>query len=194
MQVYGPQGLGKLEMGGHPRRLSQEQDPALALQQAQQQSREAGQNLQQQDLPAEKEVTQDSVGQTVIQLQQGQAVAQDRTQQQQQDVLIQQGNQQQQQQQPLDEQPKVLQGQQAAQQGQQAAGRGDAKADPVTHSVPIKKPDCFAAFNPPTVAEYQEVTSPLNLDIGTGLVLVLLSIACLTYVCTTVALQTWCSP
>lgn len=156
--MYGPQGLGKLEMGGHPRSLSQEQDAALALQQAQQQSREAGQNLQQQDLPAGKEVTQDSVGQTVIQLQQGQEAAQDRTQQQQQDVLIQQGNQQQ----PLDEQPKVLQGQQAAQQGQQAAGRVDPKADPVTHSVPIKKPDCFAAFNPPTVAEYQEVTLPLN--------------------------------
>lgn len=182
-KVYGPKGLGKLEMGGHPRRLHQDQDAALALQQAQQRSREARQgSLQQQGAvqQADPQHQQELVKQTVIQLPQKEGLQ--LKDEQQLEAASRQGSQQEGKHQlgSVDQRGIATQtipelgksSEQGSQQQQQQhlsqvhsqqavpdRGKLQARTDLVSENAPSKKADCFAAFNPPTVEEYQEVST-----------------------------------
>lgn len=143
--MYGPKGLGKLSAGGHPRRLTQQDQPQNV-----QNSLQTATHKAQVEPNRQPEVQQQQqVGSSNETRTPAQVVAQDLNQvsaeQTSKDELSQaQRSQEQHSQQQVK--------QQFSDGAQGAAGQA-------TQAVPIKKADCFATFNPPTVEEYQEVWS-----------------------------------
>ena len=130
--MYGPKGLGKLSAGGHPRHLAQDYQN-----QQQKGVSDIPKMQQRQDAePVDKTSDNQKELHTQDQVVHG-TISQDQLSQV-------QRSQEQHTQQQVKEQfsDGVAKG---------AAGGGQAEA------VPIRKADCFATFNPPTVQEYQEV-------------------------------------
>lgn len=132
--MYGPKGLGKLSAGGHPRHLAQD----YQNQNQQQKGVHDIPKMQQRQDAEPVDNTSDNQKElhTQDQVVQG-AISQDQLSQV-------QRSQEQHTQQQVKEQfsDGVAKG---------VAGGAQAEA------VPIRKADCFATFNPPTVQEYQEV-------------------------------------
>ena len=129
--MYGPKGLGKLSAGGHPRHLAQAQQGRLETQ-PQNGVNDVPHTQQHQDT---EPVNGSSVNHEELhsqdQVKQG-TFSQDQLSQ------VQRSQEQHSQ-------------QQVKEQFSDGGAKGQAQA------VPIRKADCFATFNPPTVQEYQEV-------------------------------------
>ena len=117
-QVYGPDGLGKLSAGGHPRHLSQitEAQPKVQTGVNDAPTLQQQQHQQQQQVLSQNKAVQGGAAQH--QLNQEQRSQEQHSQQQ------------------------------VKEQFSDGAKGGDGQA----------QQDCFAAFNPPTVPEYQEVS------------------------------------
>ena len=144
--MYGPNGLGKLSAGGHPRRLAQQDQPQNAQTGIQDQPQKGAQvepnrqpQVQQQqqqwdNRPDETQTPAEVVAQD--QISEGQ-ISQDQLSQ------VKRSQEQHSQQQVKEQFSDGSQG---------AAGEA-------AQAVPIRKADCFATFNPPSVDEYQEVAA-----------------------------------
>ncbi|KAL3139931.1 hypothetical protein ABBQ38_004221 [Trebouxia sp. C0009 RCD-2024] len=151
-EVYGPNDLGKLTAGGHPRKLAQQQ-PQHEQNGAQMGSQNGvqakpntkPQGQQQQQQPQDKNPDEETPASAQVvpqnQVSHGQISKE-----------------------------QLSQVQRSQEQHSQAAGQGGLKeqgmgggsqiegtADLAAQAVPIRRADCFADFNPPTVEQYQEV-------------------------------------
>ena len=136
--MYGPKGLGKLSAGGHPRRLAQQ-----------------GQSQHGQDSILQNESQDEPNRQPQAQQQQHGSPDQTQTPEQ---VAVQDQNSQRQVSKDQLSQTQLSQEQHSQQQVHEQFSEGaKGTAAEGTQAVPIRKADCFAAFNPPTVEEYQEV-------------------------------------
>lgn len=161
-QVYGPNDLGKLTAGGHPRKLAQQQ-PQHEQNGAQMGSQNGvqakpntkPQGQQQQQQPQDKNPDEETPASAQVvpqnQVSHGQISKE-----------------------------QLSQVQRSQEQHSQAAGQGGLKeqgmgggsqiegtADLAAQAVPIRRADCFADFNPPTVEQYQEVRgSGIHADPG----------------------------
>lgn len=152
--MYGPQNLGKLSAGGHPRRLAQE----LEQPQNEQNGVQMGSQNGVQAKPNKKPLTQQQQQQQQEQQQQQQKDNISEATQASAQVFPQ--NQVSHGQISKEQLSQVQHSQQQHSQGQvkeQAADGAQSTAGAVTQAVPIRKADCFATFNPPSVEEYQEV-------------------------------------
>lgn len=136
IEVYGPKGLGKLSTGGHPRHLAQAQQGRLESQPQNGVNNVPHMQQHQDTKPVLGSIDNHEELQGQDQVKQG-TISQDQLSQ------VQRSQEQHSQQQVKD---------QFSEGGAKGkAGEGQAQA------VPIRKADCFATFNPPTVQEYQEV-------------------------------------
>lgn len=134
LQVYGPKGLGKLSAGGHPRHLAQDYQNQNQQQKGvhdipKMQQRQDAEPVDKTSDNQKELHTQDQVVQGTISQDQLSQVQRSQEQHTQQQVKEQFSD------------------------GVAKGGAGGAQAE----AVPIRKADCFATFNPPTVQEYQEV-------------------------------------
>lgn len=149
--MYGPKGLGKLSAGGHPRRLAQQDQPQNVLTGSQNESQKGTQVEPNRQPQVQQQQQQQQWDNSPDQTQTpAEVVAQDQISQGRisQDQLSQvQRSQEQHSQQQVKEQ---------FSDGAQGAAGG------ATQAVPIRKADCFATFNPPTLEEYQEVNITLH--------------------------------
>ena len=157
-QVYGPQNLGKLSAGGHPRRLAQDQEQP----QSEQNGVQTGSQNGVQANPNEKHLTQQQQQhqhqhQQQEQQQQQQDNSPDKTQASAQVVSQNQVSQGQISKEQLSQVQHSQEQHSQAGVKEQAAGGVQGSAGQATQAVPIRKADCFATFNPPTVEEYQAV-------------------------------------
>lgn len=136
LQVYGPKGLGKLSTGGHPRHLAQAQQGRLESQ-PQNGVNDVPHMQQHQDTePVDGSSDNHEELHSQDQVKQG-TISQDQL-----------------------SQVQRSQEQHSQQQVKEQFSDGGAKGKAVegqAQAVPIRKADCFATFNPPTVQEYQEV-------------------------------------
>ncbi len=136
LQVYGPKGLGKLSTGGHPRHLAQAQQGRLENQ-PQNGVNDVPHMQQHQDTePVDGSIDNHEELHSPDQVKQG-TISQDQL-----------------------SQVQRSQEQHSQQQVKEQFSDGGAKGKAVegqAQAVPIRKADCFATFNPPTVQEYQEV-------------------------------------
>ena len=145
LQVYGPKGLGKLSTGGHPRHLAQAQQGRLESQPQNGVNNVPHMQQHQDTKPVVGSIDNHEELQSQDQVKQG-TISQDQLSQ------VQRSQEQHSQQQVKD---------QFSEGGAKGkAGEGQAQA------VPIRKADCFATFNPPTVQEYQEVMLVCLLHVG----------------------------
>ena len=148
-QVYGPQNLGKLSAGGHPRRLAQEQEQPQNEQNGVQmgsqnsvQAKPNQQHLTQQQQEQQQKQQDNSSDETQVS---AQVVPQNQVSPGQ--ISKEQLSQVQHSQEQLSQ----------AQVKEQTVVGGQGTAGQATQAVPIRRADCFATFNPPTIEEYQEV-------------------------------------